>query len=236
MAFEAAIPIGQSIVGASYFVSSSRPPEIFIGSGTIQTEIHIAALAVGLSEIPIWFAPAMGIFSPLSLASLYIVVQTAKPPPIFNPSVGMHLRTQPFRGGNSQFIDFIYADITFRFPGDMNQVEIKYPVIPINESNQVFVRMGNKGWRRENKTEVSTFRRTSVLRFRVGRSYLETFMNDLHSHAGQQIRVLTPGYTPFGINSSDNMCYVLDHTNPIPDRHALNFDVDITFLFVSVAL
>lgn len=220
--------------GADHF-SLFQPGQI-PADPSINVEFDFASAGIAFTGHPArgYFYPSLNFEQNFSPATAYHVPPRLRDSGLFHPAVASDFRTLPYRSGGSQWVDVVYQDVTFIFPSDMSQVEIKYPVIPVNETNTVLAAMGHGGHRVEKKSAVIQVRRTSTIRFRVDRSYMATFMDDLHTHRGQVFRLQTLGYTPFGVNSQDNMVYVLRHSRPKPADQATVFDVDITFLFVSV--
>lgn len=186
--------------------------------------------------------PARGWF-PLSIvcdlecspATAYSVPPRPRHPSLFLPAITKDWVSLPFTPGDDSIeISQVLLDFNTIFPGDMSQVEILYPVVPVNQANKVLFQMDDKAWRAQQKTATPTARRSSTLAFRVDRTYMATFLNDLHGSAGTAFRLQTPGYTPFGVNSQDNMVYTLKHSQPIYDADGQAYLIDVTFLFVSV--
>jgi hypothetical protein len=157
----------------------------------INVEFGIASAGIAFSAFPArgYFYPSLKVEQNCSPATFYQVPPRRRDLGLFHPAVGTDFRTLPFQSGTAQWVDVVYQDVTFIFPGNMSQVEIKYPVIPVNETNTVLAAMGHGGHRVEKKSAVIQVRRTSTIRFRVDRSYMATFVDDLHTHRGQVFRL-----------------------------------------------
>jgi hypothetical protein len=162
------------------------------------------------------------------------------PPPqgLINPLVGRGFEIRlsaRFPNPADAAFEIVLDDETIAFfPADRTMTEILYPVIPVNEISKALFKTDSQEWKVTDKASATHTRMRSTLRFRVERSYMATFEGDLQANRLVAFRLQTPGYTPFGVDSQDNMVRLLNYTQPIRERGGLTYLVDATFLFVSV--
>ncbi len=112
-------------------------------------------------------------------------------------------------------------------------VELLYPVVPSNALNKVLTRMGSKEWRAASKTSSPVVRRLAPsLRFRVNTSYMPTFEANLQANLGEEVRLRTPGYRPFGVNSEDNWTRLVDYSEPQREDGGKTYLVEAVFRYL----
>ena len=112
-------------------------------------------------------------------------------------------------------------------------VELLYPVVPSNALNKVLTRMGSTEWRAASKTSSPVVRRLAPsLRFRVNTSYMPTFEANLQANLGEEVRLRTPGYRPFGVNSEDNWTRLVDYSEPQREDGGKTYLVEAVFRYL----
>ncbi len=143
------------------------------------------------------------------------------------------LKILPGAEGDDSYLIGFDDDSVPSFPMDSRMVEIIYPVVPICETNKVITRMDNEEVRVTTKGAGLTVKDTDTIQFRVSTPYLATFLGALDTDRLDVFRLETPGYTPFGGTSEDNMVRVLGRGRPQREDRGLTQLVAITFRFIS---
>jgi len=129
---------------------------------------------------------------------------------------------------------FLADDATPFFPRNGLMTEILYPVVPLNEVNRVIFKTDSQEIKAATKGASLVTRRRTIIRYRIDTAGLATFLNDLHANRAIEFRITTPGYTPFGVNSQDNIVRLLGHGAPTREKGGQTYVLDIELLFMRI--